>query len=111
MLVGSDGTVYFSRDVNAEVKIASLTKIMTAVVALENAPLDLIVTVDNEAATVGESSAGLLEGDTMSLETALYALMVPSGNDAGIAIAKSVGAHMSGARVVRHAERHVPRHR
>ena len=96
MLVGSDGTVYFSRDVNAEVKIASLTKIMTAVVALENAPLDLTVTVDNEAATVGESSAGLLEGDTMSLETALYALMVPSGNDAGIAIAKSVGAHMSG---------------
>ena len=90
------GTVYFSRDVNAEVKIASLTKIMTAVVALENAPLDLTVTVDNEAATVGESSAGLLEGDTMSLETALYALMVPSGNDAGIAIAKSVGAHMSG---------------
>ena len=96
ILVGSDGTVYFSRDVNAEVKIASLTKIMTAVVALENAPLDLTVTVDNEAATVGESSAGLLEGDTMSLETALYALMVPSGNDAGIAIAKSVGAHMSG---------------
>ena len=96
MLVGSDGTVYFSRDVNAEVKIASLTKIMTAVVALENASLDLTVTVDNEAATVGESSAGLLEGDTMSLETALYALMVPSGNDAGIAIAKSVGAHMSG---------------
>ena len=32
----------------------------------------------------------------MSLETALYALLVPSGNDAGIAIAKSVGAHMSG---------------
>ena len=60
--------------------------------ALENAPLDLTVTVDNEAATVGESSAGLLEGDAMSLETALYALMVPSGNDAGIAIAKSVGA-------------------
>ena len=96
MLVGSDGTVYFSRDANAEVKIASLTKIMTAVVALENAPLDLTVTVDNEAATVGESSAGLLEGDSMSLETALYALMVPSGNDAGIAIAKSVGTHMSG---------------
>lgn len=41
MLVGSDGTVYFSRDVNAEVKIASLTKIMTAVVALENAPSTL----------------------------------------------------------------------
>ena len=94
MLVGSDGTVYFSRDVNAEVKIASLTKIMTAD-WLRERTFSRPVTV-NEAATVGESSAGLLEGDTMSLETALYALMVPSGNDAGIAIAKSVGAHMSG---------------
>ena len=96
MLVGSDGTVYFSRDADAEVKIASITKIMTAVVALENAPLDLTVTVDSEAATVGESSAGLLEGDSMDLKTALYALLVPSGNDAGIAIAKSVGAYMTG---------------
>ncbi len=96
ILVGANGEVYFSRDADAQVKIASITKVMTAVVALENAPLDLTVTVDNEAATVGESSAGLLEGDSMSLSTALLALMVPSGNDAGIAIAKSVGSHMSG---------------
>ena len=52
------------------------------------------MTVDNEAATVGESSVGLLEGDTMSLETALYASWF-LGNDAGIAT-ESVGAHMSG---------------
>ena len=96
MLVGADGTVYFSRDADAQVKIASITKVMTAVVALEKAPLDLTVTVDTEAATVGESSAGLLEGDSMDLNTALYALLIPSGNDAGIAIAKSVGAYMTG---------------
>lgn len=94
-MVGADGTVYFERDADAPRKIASLTKIMTAIVALENAPLDSTVTVDNEAATVGQSSAGLLEGDTMDLETALYALLVPSGNDAGIAIAKSVGATLA----------------
>lgn len=96
LLVSQDGTVYFSRDAHDPVKIASITKIMTAVVALENAPLDTTVTVDEEAATVGESSAGLLEGDSMNLETALYALMVPSGNDASIAIAKTVGALLPG---------------
>lgn len=96
LLVSQDGTVYFSRDARDPVKIASITKVMTAIVALENAPLDTVVTVDEEAATVGESSAGLLEGDSMSLETALYALMVPSGNDASIAIAKTVGALLPG---------------
>ena len=88
---GADGTVYFSRDASEPVKIASITKVMTAIVALENASLDTVVTVDEEAATVGESSAGLLQGDSMDLQTALYALMVPSGNDAAVAIAKCVG--------------------
>lgn len=97
LLISSDGTVLFERDTDEPVKIASLTKVMTAIVALENASLDTVVTVDYEAATVGESSAGLLEGDTMSLETALYALMVPSGNDASIAIAKAVGEVMTGS--------------
>lgn len=91
LLIGTDGTVYFARDAHEAVKIASITKVMTAIVALENASLDTQVVVDEEAATVGESSAGLQEGDTMSLETALYAMMIPSGNDASIAIAKAVG--------------------
>lgn len=96
LVVSADGTVYFSRDAHAPVKIASITKVMTAIVALENAPLDTRVVVDAEAAGVGESSAGLIEGDSMDLETALYALMVPSGNDAAIAIAKAVGALLPG---------------
>ncbi|MDO4442913.1 MAG: D-alanyl-D-alanine carboxypeptidase family protein [Slackia sp.] len=96
LLVSSDGTVYFARDAHEPVKIASITKVMTALVALENAPLDTPVVVDAQAAGVGESSAGLREGDSMDLETALYALMVPSGNDAAIAIAKTVGAMLPG---------------
>lgn len=96
LVVSQDGTVYFARDAHEPVKIASITKVMTAIVALENAPLDTRVVVDAEAAGVGESSAGLLEGDSMDLETALYALMVPSGNDASIAIAKAVGALLPG---------------
>lgn len=93
-VMDADGTVYFERDDTAEVKIASVTKIMTAVVALDSVPTDTTITVSENAATIGESSAELQAGDTMTLSEALKALMVPSGNDAAQAIAESVGAIM-----------------
>ena len=97
IVVDTDGTVYFERNADDAACIASVTKIMTGVVALDAVAsgltsLDSIITVSADAAAVGESSAGLQEGDTMTLKTALYALLVPSGNDAAIAIAESVGA-------------------
>ncbi len=92
LVIGQDGTVYFERNADESRKIASLTKIMTAIVALENASLDLTVEVSAYAASVGESTANLMEGDTMTLELALYGLLIPSGNDAATAIAESVGA-------------------
>ena len=92
IVVGKDGTVYYERAADDQTKIASITKVMTAVVALDNAPLDTTITVDHAAATVGQSTADLKEGDTMTLETALRALLIPSGNDAGMAIARTVGA-------------------
>lgn len=96
ILVGEDGTVLFARDADASSHIASITKVMTAIVALDSGlPLDTLVTVTPEAATVGESSANLLAGDTLTLEAALTGLMVPSGNDAAIAIADTVGATLA----------------
>lgn len=92
IVVGADGTVYFERDADEELKIASITKVMTAIVALENADLDTTVTVDHAAATVGQSSADLKEGDTLPLSTALKALLMASGNDSAMAIATTVGA-------------------
>lgn len=92
VVVGQDGTTYFERDADAELKIASLTKVMTAVVALENAQPDDAISVDKRAATVGQSTADLKEGDKLPLSEALKALMMPSGNDAAMAIATSVGA-------------------
>ncbi len=86
------GTVYFERNAQEATPIASITKVMTAIVALENAPLDTQVTVSHSAALIGESTAGLQEGDVMTLEAALKALMIPSGNDAAQAIAETVGA-------------------
>lgn len=94
IVLGSDGTVYFERNADDECHIASITKVMTAIVACENAPLDATVTVSANAAGVGESTASLRKGDTMTLGEALKALLWPSGNDAAIAIAESVGGSL-----------------
>lgn len=99
LVMGADGTVYFERNAQSPTQIASITKIMTGVVALDAVAsglvsLDTPVPVSAAAASVGESSAGLQEGDVMDMETALKALLVPSGNDAAMAIAETVGAAM-----------------
>lgn len=95
VVMDAEGTVYFERNSTSPTQIASITKVMTAVVALDavangTVALDTQVTVSADAAEVGESSAGLQEGDTMTLEAALSALLVPSGNDAAVAIAETV---------------------
>ena len=69
---------------------------MTAIVALENSQLTDQVTVSAEAASIGESSASLKEGDVLSMEDAIKALLTSSGNDAAIAIADTVGAKLGG---------------
>ncbi len=96
LVMDADGTVYFERNATSRTQIASITKVMTAIVALDAVAsgavsLDSTVTVSAAAAAVGESSAGLQEGDAMPLEVALKALLVPSGNDAAVAIAETVG--------------------
>ncbi len=75
---------------------ASVTKIVTVLVALKYGNLDDIVTISYEASHITEYGAklcGFNEGDKIKFEKLLYALMVYSGNDAGIAIAE----HISGS--------------
>lgn len=91
LVMGKDGTVYYARDADEQVKIASITKVMTAILTVENCKMDEKVTVSNAAATVGNSTAGLLEGDELTVEQALRGLMIPSGNDAAIVLAEYVG--------------------
>ena len=90
-VMGKNGTVYYARSADEQVKIASITKVMTAILAVENCKMDEKITVNNAAATVGNSTAGLLEGDEFTVEQALRGLMIPSGNDAAIALAEHVG--------------------
>ncbi len=85
-----DGRVLAERAAREPVAIASLTKVMTALVALERGDLDEPVTIVPED-LIGESSAGLQAGQVVTLRTLLYGLMLRSGNDAAMAIARAVG--------------------
>jgi len=91
VLDGQTGAILYAKDPDTPRAPASLTKIFTAIVALETAPLDTPLTV-TAADLVGESSMGLHAGDQLSLRTALYGLLLASGNDAAMAIARNLGA-------------------
>ncbi|MFR3877493.1 MAG: hypothetical protein ACLTYW_04375 [Collinsella sp.] len=88
--MGKDGTVYYGRGADEQVKIASITKVMTAILTVENCKMDEKVTVSNAAATVGNSTAGCSKA-TSYRGQALRGLMIPSGNDAAIVLAEYVG--------------------
>lgn len=79
--------------------MASTTKIMTAILTIETANLDQIVTIKQDAVDEVNnhqgSSAGLVVGDQIRLRDLLYGLMLPSGDDAAIAIADAVGSTTS----------------
>lgn len=85
---------------NADVKRypASTTKILTCIVALENSTPDEIVTISKKACRLSErnSKMGLKPGESFPMIDLLYGLMLPSGNDAAIAIAEHVGGSLSG---------------
>ena len=76
---------------------ASTTKILTCLLALENGDLDAIVTIPEESdiTVSGSSMADLKPGDQLSLRDLLYGLMVPSGNDAAVAIAHYISGGVS----------------
>jgi D-alanyl-D-alanine carboxypeptidase len=92
---GESGALLYARNGHARLPQASTTKIMAAIVAIENGRLTDRVTVDVDsnhlAATTESTVMGLMPGQTLTLETLLYGMMLSSGNDAAIAIAKHVG--------------------
>lgn len=86
-------TVLFEKNSESAMSMASTTKIITAITAIENGKLDDIVSVSKYAADVEGSSVWLEEGEKQTLKDLLYGLMLSSGNDAAIAIAE----HISGS--------------
>ena len=84
------GTILAAESPDVQRPMASLTKVMTAVVALERGHLELPVTI-TQGDKVPEASAGIFVGTETSLQTLLYGLLLASGNDAAMAIARAVG--------------------
>ncbi len=85
--------VLFAKDVHKALHPASLTKIMTALVALENGSLDQVLTATSSV-NITESGAqllGLKPGDTMTLDQALRVMLIYSANDVAMLVAEGVG--------------------
>lgn len=81
---------------DTERAIASTTKIMTALLALENSNLDDVVTISQRAADTGEREIGLVADEQVELSALLKAALIHSGNDAATAIAEHVGGSVEG---------------
>ncbi|QYR19952.1 D-alanyl-D-alanine carboxypeptidase [Paenibacillus sp. sptzw28] len=90
------GRLLYSSAGDKPMKIASLTKIMTAIVAIEHGKLSDMVKTSKRAAGKEGSSIYLKLGEEMSLQNMLYGLMLRSGNDAATAIAEHVGGSEEG---------------
>lgn len=89
-------TFIYSKNADARLPMASTTKIMTALVALENSDPRELVTIDERAVGTEGSSAYLREGEVLTMEELTYALLLQSANDAAVAIACHVGGSVEG---------------
>ncbi|MFC5531699.1 D-alanyl-D-alanine carboxypeptidase family protein [Cohnella yongneupensis] len=92
----ASGRIIYSKQGDDPMLIASLTKIMTAIVAIEHGNLEEEVKVSVRAAGKEGSSIYLKAGEKMKLRNLVYGLMLRSGNDAATAIAEHVGGSVGG---------------
>ncbi|MGH2363610.1 MAG: D-alanyl-D-alanine carboxypeptidase family protein [Chloroflexota bacterium] len=90
------GRVLFALNAAQRLPPASTTKMMTALLTLERGELNRVVTVDAVAAAEIGSRMGLAAGQQLTEHDLLYGLLLPSGNDAGMALAGQVGGSVPG---------------
>ena len=95
-----NSSLLYAKNENARLPMASTTKIMTALVAIERENLNKKIKVDPRAVGVEGSSAYLREGEEFTLRDLLYALMLRSANDAAEAIAYAVAGSVEGFAVL-----------
>ena len=91
-----DGKILYEKDADTPRPMASTTKIMTAIVAIENGDVNEIIEITDEAVGVEGSSIYLQKGEKMTLLELLYALLLQSANDAAVAIAVGIGGSVEG---------------
>ncbi len=90
------GTFIYTKNANDRLGMASTTKIMSALIALENLEPDRLIQVDDRAIGIDGSSIYLERGEVMSAEDLIYALMLNSANDAAEALAYEICGSVEG---------------
>ena len=90
LIDGDSGRVLYAKDADNAMPMASTTKIMTCILALEHGKPEDIVTVSEYAASMPEVSLGMRTGEQFYLEDLLYSLMLESHNDTAVAIAEHI---------------------
>ncbi len=96
LMEATTGRVITDINMDKRLPMASTTKIMTALLAIERGNLGDIVTASPRAAGITGSSIHLQTGEKITLENLLYGLMLASGNDAAVAIAEHIGGSVDG---------------
>jgi serine-type D-Ala-D-Ala carboxypeptidase (penicillin-binding protein 5/6) len=90
------GRILYEKEAHKKMRIASITKIMTAILAIESGKMNRYVTVSEQATRAEGSSVYLKPGEKIKLEDLVYGLMLRSGNDSAVAIAEYVGGSLDG---------------
>ena len=91
----SSGRVLYAKNEHQKLPMASTTKIMTGILAIERFDLKEVVEIPKEATNIEGSSVYLSEGDKITMEDLLYSLLLASANDAACAIAYAVAGDIS----------------
>lgn len=85
------GRVLYDKNANEKRPMASLTKVMTSIMLVENCELDELIEVPSEATWIGGSTVGLKKGDKVTAKALLYGMLLPSGNDCAYTVAIHIG--------------------
>lgn len=96
LMDADSGRILFGKNENEQMPMASTTKIMTCILALENGSMEDVVTVSAYAAGQPKVHLGMREGQQFKLGDLLYSLMLESHNDSAVAVAEHIGGSVEG---------------
>ncbi len=96
LMCADNGEILFSRNADRQLSMASTTKIMTSLIAIEYAMPEAEVVVTKEMVSVEGTSMGLMPGDSVSIRELVYGMLLQSGNDAANTVAYVIGGSRDG---------------
>lgn len=96
LMEAQSGQILYSKNPDKKLYPASITKILTGIIAIESGKLDETVTVSRNAVHAGGTRVYLEEGEQKSLKDLVYGMLINSGNDAAVAVAEHVGGSVEG---------------